>query len=38
MNETPKELDAAVKMILNYKPPPKNTDGDSTEMPTPTPE
>ena len=31
MNETPKELDTAIKMILDYKPPPKNTDDDPTE-------
>ena len=31
MNETPKELDAAVKLILDYKPPPKFTGDDSTE-------
>ena len=29
MNETPKELDAAVKLILDYKPPPKDTDEQS---------
>ena len=33
MNETPKELDAAVKLILDYKPPPKVTGDDSAETP-----
>ena len=35
MNETPKELDAAVKMILDYKPPPKDAKDESAETPKP---
>ena len=35
MNETPKELDAAVKLILDYKPSPKVTGDDSAETPKP---
>ena len=35
MNETPRELDAAVKVILDYKPPPKDAAGESAEIPKP---
>ena len=31
MNETPRELDAAVKVILDYKPPPKDTKREPAE-------
>ena len=32
MNETPKELDAAVKVILDYKPPQKNAKGETSQV------
>ena len=35
MNETPKELDAAVKVILDYKPSPKDAGNESAKTPNP---
>lgn len=32
MNETPKELDAAVTVILAYKPPPKDAKDETSQV------